>query len=479
MAGRQGHNARKGKQGFQPIRAGMSNTPEAVATLQPGTESEAIDEEVIAPAEEAWAKYSARDGGPIEATDDEIDGDPELREPLDGSVLDVLVGEATDLAAVDADAQEVFDRIEAFKEIVGVSETNSVADKLNADDLRECVIHVLNGGNVREITEKLIVGDLAEAYATIAEQYIRFNIMRQEHGGRLTMSDLIGSALMPADNETKGVRKRLTAALRDRGLMLIGLPAKTASNLFRKKKSGEDGNVNLPKWLDWTQAADNKEIERLRNTGFFPEIERAFGTDDPKTTIEAMMGMMWAAGAATLKERGAAKSRNGKRLEREVLTSLSKLTGFKIVEPGTPGTGVCWLSHQDGNIDREVDLTMVLPNGEAVKIDIGFIGRGNPEIPKDKLSRYSRRAEIGGVERNVHTIIIVDEVSKNSGVWGQAKELDATLLEMSDPNWVHNFASTLTEKHGVKAPDWMKVWSRMSVNQRKEMFDVLLSDKEG
>lgn len=103
------------------------------------------------------------------------------------------------------------------------------------------------------------------------------------------------------------------------------------------------------------------------------------------------MILMRAAGAATLKVRGSAKSRNGKSLEREVLTSLSTLTGFTVVEPNTPGTGVCWLSYQDGNVDREVDLTMVLPNGDAVKIDIGFIGRGNPEIPKDKLSRYSRQ----------------------------------------------------------------------------------------
>ena len=60
-----------------------------------------------------------------------------------------------------------------------------------------------------------------------------------------------------------------------------------------------------------------------------------------------------------------------------------------------------WLSHMD-EYERETDATVVY-NGKAISIDIGFIGRGNPEITLDKVTRFGAYKRIGGVNHDMAT----------------------------------------------------------------------------
>lgn len=89
--------------------------------------------------------------------------------------------------------------------------------------------------------------------------------------------------------EEDGKRKgRRSAADRERALMLSGLPTKTADNLLRARKPASDSPVTFRDYLKWTKLADDRQIERLRDEGLLDEIEKAFGSDDPKDTTQSI-----------------------------------------------------------------------------------------------------------------------------------------------------------------------------------------------
>lgn len=154
-----------------------------------------------------------------------------------------------------------------------------------------------------------------------------------------------------------------------------------------------------------------------------------------------------AAGAQTLTIRGSAKSMNGKMFEKLILGSLLTIMGFTYVsgppEDVSKSQKLFWLSNMDEN-ERETDATVVC-GGKAVSIDIGFIGKGNPEITLDKVTRFVRYKEIGRMAHDMATIIIVDTVSENSDLFHKVRQVGGHVLQMKHRDWTIAFAKILCE----------------------------------
>ena len=106
--------------------------------------------------------------------------------------------------------------------------------------------------------------------------------------------------------------------------------------------------------------------------------------------------------------------------------------------------GFIWLSERKEK--RESDATVLCEPGKAVRFDIGFIGRGNPEISLDKVSRFERELEIGTQKYYATTIIIVDRIGERSRIETMAKKIDGIIIQMSMSYWPKQLAKILKEK---------------------------------
>jgi hypothetical protein len=159
-----------------------------------------------------------------------------------------------------------------------------------------------------------------------------------------------------------------------------------------------------------------------------------------------------AVGAQTLTIRGSEKSAYGKLFEKLILGSLLYILGFQYTprEQLTSHERVFWLSSRDEK--RESDATLLYTLGKGVRFDIGFIGRGNPEISLDKVTRFAREAEIGGTSWYTSTIIIVDRIGKNSRIARLANQIGGEIVQMSATYWPQIIARILNRDLGFEHP---------------------------
>lgn len=140
-----------------------------------------------------------------------------------------------------------------------------------------------------------------------------------------------------------------------------------------------------------------------------------------------------AIGSQTLTIRGSEKSTFGKLFEKLVLGSLLSILGFRFVSHKRAGEKVFWLSSQDEK--RESDAALLYEIGKGVRFDIGFIGRGNPEISLDKVTRFQQAEVIRGIPFYMATIIIVDRIGRDSRILEMARAVNGTIVQMSATYW--------------------------------------------
>lgn len=153
-------------------------------------------------------------------------------------------------------------------------------------------------------------------------------------------------------------------------------------------------------------------------------------------------------GSQTLTIRGSDKSLIGKLFEKLILGSLLSILDFQHVAPYHIGKGVFWLSSQDEK--RESDATLLYDIGQGVRFDIGFIGRGNPEISLDKVARFERETSIHGNPFYMATIILVDRIGKNSRIERMAEAIDGSIVQMSATYWPQRVAEILRNTLGFE-----------------------------
>ncbi|NLA84962.1 MAG: CfrBI family restriction endonuclease [Clostridiales bacterium] len=299
---------------------------------------------------------------------------------------------------------------------------------VGVDGMKDIIRKVLIGGNVRDITEFITQRRLIISYAAMLDLFV--NKLISKTNKIQDYADYVSDDLKLARSNDQKILD----------LWLMGLTKKGLDNIVR----------------DETNLASYKNSFAVSATETISDIQERFGDLSGKLNLNGVeIDLNWniisllsiALGAQTLSIRGSAKSMNGKLFEKLILGSLLTIMGFRYCS--TPPTNMqktdklFWLSNMDEN-ERETDGTMVY-NGIAISIDIGFIGKGNPEISLDKVTRFNRYKQIAGMGHDMKTIIIVDTVAENSDLFNKAERVDGIVLQMSQSNWVIEFAKNVCQ----------------------------------
>lgn len=302
-----------------------------------------------------------------------------------------------------------------------------VVEKLGQEPFKEAVANVLEGKNIREFTETLTRARLVNSYVETLKFFL--DLKRSSDSLEVQFQKAVRSL-----NAKKLYSKEQKNVIR----WLLGLTDKLSQNLLRDSVGQElDDFVKLH--LDVCSRADSP-LERFKI-----EITDTNNINAEKISLNgsdfAILSSM--IGAQTLTIRGSEKSLHGKNFEKLILGTVFSLLGFQLVAKNTSiqNKPTFWLSSSDEN-ERESDATLVF-NGKGIRVDIGFIGRGNTEISLDKVSRYTRMLEIHGERYEMDTIIIVDRIGDRSRIDNMALGIQGSVLRMCDSDWVINLSKKI------------------------------------
>lgn len=240
------------------------------------------------------------------------------------------------------------------------------ADPSVPSDLRAAVAKVLTGGNYRLFFEPITRAKLLATYRELAELADRY--AGDEPRWRAEM------------------RTRLTdptyGPLR---LWLLGLTQKTAQNL----------NLHVQDYPA-EFARRMQELDTL---------------SDPALPPRRAALLLWC-GAATLTIRGSQKARIGKALERALARAALTILDLREGEQFWLDVGA------DQEVGRQTDAEVATPRGR-VRIEVGLIGEGNPEVIGDKVGRMDR-----------HGVILFDMLPAQSAMWETAAQRGVRLIQL-------------------------------------------------
>jgi hypothetical protein len=304
-------------------------------------------------------------------------------------------------------------------------------DTLGLPALRSVVSQVLCGVNIRSATETLTQKRISLLNAAMLKTY----------------TNLANSGLSSDEIVEIAFREiRSPKATTDEKIVLrwmLGLTSKQVQNVLRSDDSAwklyvENLRSSIESSADLSSSA----------YGNFPLMAKSEKSEDLDWGWG--LSLLMAIGSQTLATRGSEKSLYGKFFEKMIMGSVLSVLGFNLSDESKIGPKSFMLSSTS---KRESDATAIWKIGEGVRFDIGFIGRGNPEITLDKVTRFERDFEISGVKTHLKTIIIVDVVGPRSGIIELAKKVDGVIIQMSATDWVKTLGSELEKAlSGFKSP---------------------------
>jgi hypothetical protein len=294
-----------------------------------------------------------------------------------------------------------------------------VIERLGIDTARQVVLGVLQGENIRQQTEPLTRRRVALATGALVALFAKGWQEIDDFSGKL-------SELAVEQLSAKGPRGR---EVQWPAQWLIGLTGKGFQNVLRSDPEARRQYIR-----DFEEAIA-EAAQRCEND--YGRIEMTLGFVDGGNGVRKTLGweditrLTTAIGSATLTIRGSEKSAYGKLFERLVLGSVLSILGLKYIKAPSDHelSKVFWLS--DNADERECDATVRLYPGKLARFDIGFIGQGNPEIMKDKLSRYARETEQYGIAHTSRTFIIVDRMSATGKTRALAERAGTEIVQMS------------------------------------------------
>lgn len=305
--------------------------------------------------------------------------------------------------------------------------------KIGLDTVRAVVLDIMSGRNLRDATEAITRRRIAYLNLAIVEFFLKGLAQNPSFAEHLPM--------MAAENLKSGSLKKVERWL---DLWALGLTDKGVQNILRDRSDRLDAyRDEYIKTCQQAIAEYGKEISgEIQMT---PDLQA-------QCSWSLLLAMLNMAGSQTLAIRGSDKSLNGKLFEKLILGSLLHVLGFSYSPVGTRDEleRIFWLSSHSER--RESDATLLFTPGRAVRFDIGFIGRGNPEISLDKVTRFERRATLQGQEYFVSTIIIVDRIGKGSRLKAMAEQMQGHVVQMSAAFWVQDVACILNELFGFEHP---------------------------
>jgi len=317
-----------------------------------------------------------------------------------------------------------------------VSQGPALVKQLGIEVVRAVVYDILLGKNVRSSTEMLTRKRISLINLALVDLFL------QAQAQGYTPEDLLELSLTTLKRPGRGQKK----AERWLGQWLLGLTDKGVQNIL---------------WDDYSTGLERYKAEYFEVCqGAAKSCEAEYGILSGQLTANNLklelswfylLSMLNSAGAMTLTIRGSEKSTYGKLFEKLVLSSFLQVLDFKLSdETNLQNTeGVYWLSSTD---KRESDATLLLGSGKGVRFDIGFIGRGNSELPLDKVARFQNNLTRGPKNYYMATIIIIDKMGKKSKLEAQAQEIGGNIVQMSMSLWPQQVARILHEKVGYENP---------------------------
>lgn len=268
-----------------------------------------------------------------------------------------------------------------------ITATNSeIIRVVGGDTLRSCVLDVLCGGNIRDSTEPLTRRRISALNLALVDLFIEG--LGADPGFTGKVPQLALNAIQSRSSKAEKIVAR----------WLLGLTDKGVQNILR---DSPDDLTKYAAQYGEVCAAVVSEFERQRGElGGTIRIGKSTTPRQAQFDGLALLYLLNAVGSQTLTTRGSDKSAYGKLFEKLVLGALLSALGFKHVAPPTAADplqpnglkNVFWLTAQEEK--RESDATLLLGPGKGVRFDLGFIGRGNPEISLDKVSRFERKRTV-------------------------------------------------------------------------------------
>lgn len=309
-------------------------------------------------------------------------------------------------------------------------------ERIGVEAAKQVVLSVMQGDNIRTQTEPLSRRRIAQVSGAIVALFANGLLQQEDFTDKL-------SAL--ALQQINASRKNDNASIWP-AQWLLGLTGKSVQNVLRSNPATREAYIaDFEEAVKEAAAKCHAEMGDLQMTlGYLEDQEGKQAT----LNWQDITRLTTAIGSATLTIRGSDKSIYGKLFERLILGSFLSIMGFERVNPftNTKTEKVFWLS--DSSDLRESDATLLLSPGKLARFDIGFIGPGNSEISKDKLSRYAREIERDGIIHNSVTFIVVDRLPKTGKTEQAAKNIEAEIIQMSWQRWPKLLAQRIEDRLG-------------------------------
>jgi hypothetical protein len=309
-------------------------------------------------------------------------------------------------------------------------------EQIGVEAVRQAVHNVLLGENLRTQTEPLTRRRIAQVSGAVVAMLAN---------GFLTIEHFESQLSILALEQLKNGKRFGNAAIWP-ARWSIGLTGKGNQNVLRSNQDAASDYVSeFEKVIAEAAAHCREQFGDYRMSLSFTENGN---TSLVELDWKGIARLTTVIGAQTLTIRGSDKSIYGKLFEKLILGSILTILGFQRVDAKTnkKDRGVFWLSDSADN--RESDATVIFEPGKIARFDIGFIGSGNSEISKDKLSRFAREVETQIGKHASTTFIIVDRLPKTSKTESAAKMIGAEIVQMSMQYWPKELCSLLNKRFG-------------------------------
>lgn len=249
-----------------------------------------------------------------------------------------------------------------------IAERPQWEDPFSPGGKREATSKILTGMNYRLFYEGITKRKLIETYRGLTE------LARQHPNDDDKWKESIRRLLGESTPEDRNLRS-----------WLIGLAKKTADNLGVKKE-------------DYPTVFDQ----------MLSDIEK----DSPETGTRDTALLLWC-GAATLTIRGSQKAKIGVALEKTIARAALTIIGLS-EENGQFRLNI----EADEEVSRQTDAEIQTRRG-YMRMEVGLIGKGNPEVIGDKVGRMDRNG-----------VILFDTLSNNSTMWQTAEQKGVKLIQL-------------------------------------------------
>ncbi len=336
---------------------------------------------------------------------------------------------------------EIFSKV-ISNEGLGLLEAKGteLVKRIGKDIIRNVVSDVLTGKNIRDSTEPMTRKRIAKMNLALLEMFLT---MTKGESEKVAGLPILAAKIL----ESKKVSKQETRLAQ----WILGLTNKGYQNVLRDDPESITGYVRKYNEL-CSEVVSEYENNRGKIEGILTfETKSETGVKSKLESIinlDFLLYLFNTIGAETLTVRGSEKSAHGKLFEKLILGSLLTILGFRLVSKENIGVPekVFWLS--DRSEKRESDATLLYEAGKGVRFDIGFIGRGNPEITLDKVSRFEREIELNSQQWYLATFIIVDTIGEKSSIEELARRIGGTIVQMSMSYWPRQIAAELERAIG-------------------------------